>query len=91
MAILQVSSAPSRAMYEAVDGALGLAADRPDGMLVHAAAEQADGTVVIVDVWETPAAMDAFERDRLFPTFARLERPMVDPPTRLEAFQVVTA
>lgn len=91
MAILQLSSAPSRAMYEAVERAVGLDLDRPAGMLVHAAAEQADGTVVIVDLWEEPTAMDVFERERLFPVFARLERPMVEPPARLATFELITA
>ena len=91
MAILQVSSAPSRDLYEAIDRAVGLAGDPPAGMLFHAAAAQPDGTVVIVDLWESPDAMDAFERDRLFPAFATFDRPMVDPPTRLDAFAVVRA
>ena len=45
-AILQVSSAPSRAAYDAVERVLGLTSDRPTGMIVHAAAEQADGSVL---------------------------------------------
>jgi quinol monooxygenase YgiN len=91
MPLLQVSSAPSRAVYEAVDNVVGLTSNRPAGMLLHAAAEQADGTVVIVDVWESSDAMDAFERGRLLPAFAAAQRPMADPPTRLEAFQVIRA
>jgi hypothetical protein len=58
---------------------------------VHAAAET-DGGVLIVDVWESDAHMDTFERERLFPALARLrvtgavER---DRPTRHEAFEFV--
>jgi hypothetical protein len=91
MAVLLVSSAPSRADYDAVDRVLGLASNRPGGMLLHVAAEQSDGQVVIVDLWDSHAAMDAFERDRLFPAFAATDRPMIDPPRRLEAFEVVRA
>jgi len=91
MAIILVSSAPSREMYDKVDQITNLAADRPNGLLMHAAAEQADGTVSIVDVWASENAMRAFERDRLFPAFASAERPMDNPPTPLETFQVVKA
>jgi hypothetical protein len=69
-AVLQVSSAPSRAAYDAVDRVVGIAANRPAGMIAHAAAEQADGTVLIVDIWESGPAMEAFEHDRLMPAFA---------------------
>jgi hypothetical protein len=58
MAVLQVSEAPSRAAYDAVLEALGGA--RPDGRLLHAAAELPDGRVQIVDVFESGAALDAF-------------------------------
>lgn len=58
MTVLQVSEAPSRAAYDAVLDALGGA--RPEGRLLHAAAELPDGRVQIVDVFESQAAVDAF-------------------------------
>ena len=92
MAILQVSTATSREAYDVVERTVNLSADRPNGMIVHAAAEQADGSVLIVDVWESDAAMDAFERDRLFPAFASVPgAAMTDPPTRRPAFHLVRA
>ncbi|MDT4961882.1 MAG: hypothetical protein QOF87_1529 [Pseudonocardiales bacterium] len=63
--IVLIGHAPSRAMYEQVGKALdgGAAA----GLIVHTASEDADGTVRIVDVWESRAAADAWERDVLNP------------------------
>lgn len=92
MAIVQVTSAPSRAAYDAVQRHVGLGAERPAGMLVHAAAEQADGSVLLVDVWESHAAMDAFEQGRLFPAFESMAvNPMRERPVRLETFELVRA
>ena len=92
MAIVQVTSAPSRAAYDAVQHIVRLDRDRPAGMIVHAAAEQADGSVLMVDVWDSHAAMDAFEHDRLFPAFASMPvNPMQEPPARLEIFELVRA
>jgi hypothetical protein len=89
MAILLVSSAPSREIFDSVDRITRIEADRPEGMLMHAAAEQADGSVVIVDVWESADHAREFEEKRLFPAFAQAKRPMDNPPTRLETFQLV--
>jgi len=90
MAIVQISSAPSREVYDAVEHVLHLSDDRPAGMIVHAAAEQADGTVLMVDVWDSEHSMDAFEQDRLFPAFASMpDAPMRQVPTRQVAFHLV--
>ncbi len=91
MAVLQVSDAPSREVYEAIDKLIDFAGNRPPGLFIHAAAETADGTVLIVDVWESDAAMDAFERERLFPAFQAggTAGSMQTPPTRHQTFQLV--
>jgi hypothetical protein len=90
MAFILVSSAPSRPVYDAVDRMVDLSGDRPTGMILHAAAEQADGTVLIVDAWESEEAMDAFERGRLLPAFAAMPgAPMPVPPTRHPVFHLV--
>jgi hypothetical protein len=92
MAVVQVSSAPSRDAYDAVDRVVNLSGNRPAGMLIHAAAEQADGTVLIVDVWESDAAMDAFEVGRLLPAFASMPAGIMSAaPTRHQAFHLVKA
>jgi quinol monooxygenase YgiN len=93
--VLQVSTAASRAAYEAVERIVRIADDRPAGMIVHAVAEDAGGSVLIVDVWESDAAMDVFERERLLPAFAALPADprgaMPERPVRHPAFLVVRA
>lgn len=91
MAIVQVSSAGSRDEYEAVDRLLDLTSNRPAGMLLHSASENADGSVLLVDVWESDDAMDAFERERLFPAFEAggLGAAMQELPTRHQVFKLV--
>jgi quinol monooxygenase YgiN len=90
MAIVQVTTATSREAYDVVERTLNLSDNRPNGMIVHAAAEQPDGSVLIVDVWESNAAMDAFERGRLFPAFASAPgAAMTEPPTRHPTFHLV--
>ncbi len=69
MPVVQVSRADSRTMYESVSNRLGLAEDRPAGLVLHAASETASGAVEIVDVWESAEHAGAFQRERLFPTF----------------------
>jgi heme-degrading monooxygenase HmoA len=69
MPVVQVASAPSRAEYEAVTHLVALEDDRPSGLLVHAASERSDGTVEIVDVWESQEQMNAFAETRLHPAF----------------------
>lgn len=91
MALMQVSSAPSRDAYDAIERLVDVIGDRPSGLLVHSAAETADGTVLVVDIWESDAAMDAFEHDRLFPAFATggMADAIQSPPTRHETFHLV--
>jgi quinol monooxygenase YgiN len=92
MAFILVSTSPSRPLYDAVDRLVDLSGDRPGGMILHAAAEQADGTILIVDAWESEEAMDAFERSRLLPAFATMPgAPMPEPPTRHSVFHLVRA
>jgi hypothetical protein len=66
MAIVAISTAPSRELYEQVSSKLG--SDVPPGMIVHTATE-VDGGVRIIDVWESREAMDAFSR-RIVPLIA---------------------
>lgn len=89
MALLQVSEAPSRSAYEAVTAALG--GDRPAGRLLHAAAERPDGTVQIVDVFDSQESLDAFG-EVIMGAFARTGLlAQMDPsqrPTPYEAFHL---
>ena len=91
MALMLVSSAPSRDAYDAIERIVDVTGDRPPGLLVHSAAERADGTVLVVDIWESDATMDAFERERLFPAFEAggMADAMQAPPTRHSTFHLV--
>lgn len=91
MAIVQVSNAASRNAYEAIDRLLDLTSNRPTGMLMHTASENADGSVLLVDVWESDDAMDLFEKERLFPALEAGGQgaAMQEPPTRHQVFKLV--
>jgi hypothetical protein len=67
--ITHVSEAPNRELYESLSAQVNLLGDRPPGLILHAAGKTAAGTVQIVNVWESRAHADAFERDRLLPVF----------------------
>jgi len=93
MAVVQVSSAPSRELYDAVVGHLDLEGNRPAGMLLHSAAELPSGEIQIVDVYESTDALQAFGQSRLFPAFAAAGVADIamagDRPVAREAFHVV--
>jgi hypothetical protein len=54
-----------RAVYERIR--TGLGDDLPDGLVVHLALEQPDGTLRYVDVWRDREALDRFTEQRLHP------------------------
>jgi hypothetical protein len=90
MPIVMVSHAPSRDLYERVAARAHIDAERPDGLIVHTASETADGTVRIVDVWESQADVDEFERTRLIPAFAAVGAPGSPPQRELtEPFHII--
>ncbi len=90
MPIVFISQAPSRELYEQVAAETHVDAERPAGLVVHTASELADGSVRIIDVWESQEDVDAFERDRLGPAFAAVGAP-TGPPQRevIEPFHVI--
>jgi hypothetical protein len=65
MPIMMISHAPSRGLYEQVAAEAHIDTQRPDGLIIHTASETPDGTVRIVDVWESQQHVDEFERTRL--------------------------
>ena len=91
MPITHVSEAPSRELYESLSAKVNLLGDRPTGLILHTAGETATGTVQIVNVWESRADADAFERDRLMPVLeaaGMIERITTGPhPVVAEAFE----
>jgi heme-degrading monooxygenase HmoA len=90
MPIVIVSHAPSRELYERVAAEAHVQAERPQGLIVHTASETADGTVRIVDVWESEADMEEFERTRLVPAFQAIGAPGGPPQREIsEPFSVI--
>jgi hypothetical protein len=90
MPIVMVSHAPSRDLYERVAAEAHIDAERPEGLIVHTASEIADGTVRIVDVWESEEHVEEFERTRLAPAFQAVGAPG-GPPQRdiTEPFSII--
>ena len=85
MAVVLITHAPSRELYEAVDRETGGAV--PPGCIVHTASE-VDGQVQIVDVWESQAALDDFFANTLGPAFGRAGVEPVQPEQMTETFNV---
>jgi hypothetical protein len=54
-----------RAVYQRIKDGLG--EQLPEGLLVHLALEQADGTLRYVDVWRDQEACERFVEQRLHP------------------------
>ena len=50
--------------YDSVTGALNFPADWPDGLIAHGSHE-ADGHLVVNDVWESRGHFDRFVQERL--------------------------
>jgi quinol monooxygenase YgiN len=86
MAVVLITTAPSREAYEAVSAEVGEAP--PQGCIVHTATE-VDGGVRIVDVWESQQAIDDFFASRLGPAFEKLGVPPTQPELT-EPFHVQT-
>jgi hypothetical protein len=93
MAISMVSTAPNREAYDTVANLLDMAGNRPDGLIVHTAAQTPSGEVQIVDVWESQEASDAFAQQRLMPAFEQtgfMEQALAQgPPSAYEVFDLV--
>jgi hypothetical protein len=93
MAVVQVSTAPSRSLYEKVVPHVDLTGARPEGLIAHTAHELPDGSVQIVDIYETREALEAFGRERMLPAFERAGVPMDArvhaAPTAYDAFDAV--
>jgi hypothetical protein len=90
MAVVLIANVPSRELYESVSAAAHVNDDPPPGVIVHTATEMPDGTVKIIDVWESQADFEAFERDRLMPAFQSLGGPAEPPPREVyEPFDVM--
>jgi len=96
MPILMTMDLPvTRADVEALSEQLGVRGDPPSGLIVHTATETAGG-VHIIDIWDSQADFERFQKDRLNPAMEKFLRErgitMDGPPpepTYEEAFDVV--
>jgi hypothetical protein len=52
--------------YDAVDAALDVRGNPPDGLIAHTARQEGD-KIRVLDVWESPEAYGAFAESRLGP------------------------
>lgn len=68
MAIVRITQPPmlDKKTYDAVNAAVGVDENPPDGLLMHVAGE-VDGKFQIVDVWESEEHARRFDDDRLGP------------------------
>jgi hypothetical protein len=58
--------------YEAVNAKLDAQGDPPTGLTFHAAGQGEDGRWRIVEVWESRAAYEQFDEERLTPAIAEV-------------------
>lgn len=93
MTVIRISQPPGVTpdMYDAVNAAMGVDEDPPDGLLIHAAGD-VNGTWQIIDVWESDDQARRFDAERLGPAVGQVTG-MSDPPapsvTIYEAHNVV--
>lgn len=91
MAVIAISTAPGRDLYDRVSAALDLEAQPQAGLVLHAAGETDDGQVRIVQVFDSLTDVEEFARTRMLPAF---EKAGVRPdagraPEPFEAFELV--
>ena len=69
MTVVMLSTAPDRDVYDVVSKLVNISADRPAGLILHAAAELPTGEVQIFDVWDSEESISAFAAQRMMPAF----------------------
>jgi hypothetical protein len=96
MTVVMLSTAPSRVLYERVAGVIDTSSNMPDGLILHTATEVGDGSVHIIDVWETRDEAEHFAANRLAPAIAAVaegldsdQPPPASEPEFLEPFDLI--
>ena len=84
MAVVLITTAPSRELYEQIVEIVG--EETPPGCIVHTASET-DGGVRIVDVWESQEHINDYFQGTLGPAFAQVGFD-AQPPEMTETFRV---
>jgi hypothetical protein len=75
MPIVVINELPesvTQEMYDAVNAKIGQEA--PEGGIVHTGGRDDNGTLRVVDVWESREALERFENERLRPAIAEVMR-----------------
>ena len=67
--------------YDEVERRLDLDNNKPDGLLIHTAADIGDGMLRVVDVWESAEQFNAFNEGTLMPIVVEV---MGEPPAETE-------
>jgi hypothetical protein len=75
----------SREQYDRLNG--GIAQD-PEGLILHTSSEKDDGTMRIVDVWESKEAYERFEQETLMPAIGSMAAQAPEGPPPREEFEV---
>jgi hypothetical protein len=88
MAVVTIGNPPSREFYEKFAAMIGMHDDRPDGLIVHTAADLPDGSVQMVAVWESAEHLMNFRETRIMPAFEGSGRD-APVPEIFEAFDLV--
>jgi hypothetical protein len=74
--------------YDAVVERLNVAADPPDGVILHSAGFAGDGTFRVYDVWESRDQAERFENERLFPAIEEVAGADFRPPVKRETYEL---
>ena len=71
VAMLQDAEGFGAETYDAVNKAMAIESNPPEGLIFHTAG-QANGVFRIFDVWESREAFERFERERLGPAIGKV-------------------
>jgi hypothetical protein len=75
-------------LHDAVVERLNVAADPPDGVILHSAGFGEDGTFRVYDVWESRDQAERFENERLFPAIEEVAGEDFRPPVKRETYEL---
>jgi hypothetical protein len=84
MAVAVVSEVPDGTleMYAAVNERIGLGDRLAPGHLMHALARREEGGLQVIDVWESVADFERFDRETLAPVVREVTGGAIGPPRR---------
>jgi hypothetical protein len=88
MAIVRIVRPPGGTeAYDEIAALIGAREDPPAGLILHTAG-MVDGSMQIMDVWETAEDADVFDRERVGPAVTQVMGPMGGPPPGLKIYEL---